>query len=129
MTICIAALAAKSKAIVCIADRAVTYASSTGGASSQSDAGAEKIVELSSTGWIALVAGNLHFAQKVTDRIIASASSERTLSRLNMQSFAAAAYKECLDDEITSKVLAPNMLTRDDFLRRPTTVQPLDPAY
>jgi hypothetical protein len=73
MTICIAAMAAKSKAIVCIADRAVTYSSSTGGVNSQSDGGVQKIIDLASTGWVALVAGNLPFAQRVTDRMIAAA--------------------------------------------------------
>ena len=129
MTICIAAMAAKSKAIVCIADRAVTYSSSTGGVNSQSDGGVQKIIDLASTGWVALVAGNLPFAQRVTDRMIAAIGTERSLSRLQMQKCATKAYQDCLEDEVTDQVLTPNLLTRDDLLRRPAAMLPLDPQY
>jgi hypothetical protein len=129
MTVCIAALAAHSRAIVCIADRAVTYSSSTGGPSSQADAGAQKIVELGKTGWVALIGGGIPFAQKVTDKLIAVVGTERNPARQRMQTVAKQAFTECLNEEIIDQVLTPNMLTRDDFFRRPNTLLPLDQAY
>lgn len=60
MTVCIAAFAAKSKAIVLVADKALTYA---GGM--QSDTSVRKILPLRLGTWHALVAGNAGFATEV----------------------------------------------------------------
>lgn len=129
MTVCIAALAAQSRAIVCIADRAVTYSSSTGGPSSQADAGAQKIVEIGATRWVSLIGGDIHFAQRVVDRMVAAVGADRNPTRQRMQTAAKDAFTECLNQEITDQVLTPNMLTRDDFFRRPASTQLLDQKY
>jgi len=129
MTICIAAFAAESKAIVCIADRAVTYASTTGGPSSQADEGIQKIVELGRTGWIALIADDVPFAQKVTDEMNSNIGSERSPTAQQMMRWARTAYEKYQEEEIVARVLTPNLLTRDDFLRRPAALQPLDTKY
>jgi hypothetical protein len=129
MTICIAAMAAESKAIVCIADRAVTYASTTGGPASQADDAAKKIIQLGQTGWVALVSGDLPFAQKVTDRISASLAEIDAPTRTEMQAFVREAYKDCLQEEVIDRVLTPNLLTLADFINRPTSLLPLDTKY
>jgi hypothetical protein len=129
MTICISAMAAKSKAIVCIADRAVTYAATTGGPASQSDSGAKKIIDLGASRWVALVAGDLSFAQKVTERISASLGSNRSPSRAEMQTFSRKAYQDCQQEVVIEQVLVPNLLTVDDYLRRPNSQLPLDTKY
>jgi hypothetical protein len=129
MTICIAAFAAENKAIACIADRAVTYSSTTGGPSSQADSGAEKIVELGRTGWVALIADDVHFAQKVTDKIIECVGATRSPTVQQMRTWAKDAYEKCQEEEIVVRVLTPNLLTREDFSRRSNTLQPLDTKY
>jgi len=67
MTVCIAAIAAKSKAIVMVADKAITY----GEQSFQADMGIKKIVPVGKTGWYALIGGNPSFAQEVIDATVA----------------------------------------------------------
>jgi hypothetical protein len=129
MTICISAMAAKSKAIVCIADRAVTYSPTTGGPASQSDSGAKKIIDLASTGWVALVAGDLAFAQKVTERIGVDLGSDRNPSRSDMQKFARKAYQDCLQETVIDQVLTPNLLTVEDYTKRSSSQLPLDTKY
>jgi hypothetical protein len=61
--------------------------------------------------------------------MIVALGSERTPSRLQMQKCATTAYQECVEAEITDQVLTPNLLTRDDFARRPQTLLPLDTKY
>lgn len=64
MTVCIAAIAAKSKAVVMIADKAITYGHER---PMQADVGIKKILPVGKTGWHALVGGDPSFAQEVID--------------------------------------------------------------
>ena len=75
MTVCISAIAASSKAIVCIADRALTY---TGyGASSENDSGVTKIVELPGVNWCAMFSGeDLTFPKRILDKVFATLTKE-----------------------------------------------------
>src|SRR5277367_1962340 len=67
MTVCISAIAAKSKAIVCIADRALTYKG--WGADTETDSGITKIIDLPGN-WCAMFSGDsLTFPKRVLDRI------------------------------------------------------------
>jgi hypothetical protein len=64
MTVCIAAIAAQSRAIVCIADRALTFAGAT--ASAQTDSGVTKIVDIPNTNWCAMFSSeDLAFPERV----------------------------------------------------------------
>jgi hypothetical protein len=122
-------MAAKSKAIVCIADRAVTYSPSTGGPAFQSDSGVKKIINLASTGWVALVAGDLAFAQRFTERIGVWLGSDRNPSRSDMQKFARQAYRDCQQDTVVDQVLTPQLLTLEDYTKRPSSQLPLDSTF
>src|SRR5271170_7248035 len=64
MTVCIAAIAAKSRAIVCIADRALTFAGAA--ASAQTDSGVTKIIDIPNTYWSAMFSSeDLAFPERV----------------------------------------------------------------
>lgn len=124
MTVCVAAFAEQSKAIVCIADRAVTYPSY--GSPVQSDSGMKKIIDVGDTKWCALFSGDASFAQEVTARL-ASKASGTARDFAWMSTNATIAYQECYEELVENRVLRPNLLTRATFISRPTNLQPLDP--
>lgn len=64
MTVCVAAFAVKSKAILLASDKALTYGSS-GPTPMQSDTGIKKIRQIGQSGWWALVSGSPSAAEKV----------------------------------------------------------------
>jgi hypothetical protein len=124
MTICIAAFSAESKAIVCIADRALTYLGY--GANSESDSGVAKIIELPGN-WCALFScDSLTFPKRVLDKIDVALTGKTSVSRLEIEAAAKKAYEETWWDEIEDQILKPILLTRKDFAARAQDVQPLD---
>lgn len=125
MTVCIAAIAADSKAIVCIADRALTYAGF--GANAETDSGVTKIVDLPGVNWCAMFSGDdLTFPKRVLDKVFAALSAERNGSLAFIESTVKMAFELCWEQEIEDQILKPNLLTKDDFVNRSTNVQPLD---
>lgn len=124
MTVCIAALAAKSKAIVCIADRKLTYPGY--GGNSESDSAILKIVDLPGN-WCALFScQSLTFPKRVLDDIIAKLSGRDDVTLAGMESTVKKAFETCWWDEIEDHILKPILLTRADFAQRSTNVHPLD---
>src|SRR5208337_3109416 len=64
MTVCIAAFAAKSKAIVLVSDKMLTYGDYNA-IQMQSDTGVRKLLHLGDSGWEVQFAGDGAFAEKV----------------------------------------------------------------
>jgi len=131
LTVCVAALAEESKAIVCIADRAITYPSY--GSPVQSDSGIKKIMDVGDTRWCALFSGDMSFAQQVVTKLAAKAGGARsqgtTLDFAWMGASALSVYQECYEELVQNRILRPFLLTKDTFLNRPKNIQPLDPQY
>ncbi|HEY1903150.1 MAG TPA: hypothetical protein VGG56_11990 [Terracidiphilus sp.] len=73
MTICVAAMAAKRKAIVMVADKAITFGKER---PMQADLGIDKMLSIGKTGWQAMVAGDASFAQEVVDAAVAEITNE-----------------------------------------------------
>jgi hypothetical protein len=131
LTVCVAAFAEASKAIVCIADRAITYPSY--GSPVQSDSGVKKIMDVGDTRWCCLFSGDMSFAQQVVARLASNAALARSqganLDFAWMESKALLAYQKCYEELIENRVLRPFLLTKDSFLNRQKNIQPLDPQF
>ncbi len=131
MTVCVASFAEKSKAIVCIADRAVTYPSY--GSPVQSDSGMKKIVDVGGTKWCALFSGDTSFAQQVVARLSGKAhaadSAGVTIDFTWMSANGLLAYQDCYEETVENEVLRPNFLTRELFISRSKKLQPLDAQF
>jgi hypothetical protein len=124
MTVCIAAFAAKSKAIVCIADRALTYPGY--GGNSETDSGIAKIVELPGN-WCALFSCDmLTFPRRILDRVKETLSAHEKITRQLVEDVAHEAYTFCWRQELEDRILIPVLLTMDDFTKRSNELQPLD---
>jgi hypothetical protein len=84
MTICAAVLAANSKAIVCIADKALTFDSSQEGGprlqSIQWDSDCTKIVTLGQTGFLCAFSGGEDGISRVLSNLLARRHSAQRLS-------------------------------------------------
>ena len=126
MTVCVAAFAEKSKAIVCIADRAITYPSY--GSPVQSDSGMKKIMDVGDTRWVALFSGDSSFAQQVVANLAtkAKAKGEGASDFDWMEPNAELAYQECYEQFVEDQVLRPFLLKRETFISRSKDLQPLD---
>lgn len=124
MTVCIAAMAAESKAIVCIADRKLTYPGY--GGNSESDSAILKIIDLPGH-WCALFScQNLTFPKRVLDQVESKLTGKTDVSLIEMETAVKQSFETCWWDEIEDHILKPILLTRADFAQRPTTQQPLD---
>jgi hypothetical protein len=130
MTVCIAAIAAQSKAIVCIADRALTFAGAT--ASAQSDTGVTKIVDIPNTRWCAMFSGDdLTFPERVLRMVAADLSKEKRdqCDRAKMESVAKAAFESCWNGEVEDQVLKPKILSIKSFTEKDKDARLLDTVY
>lgn len=113
MTVCIAAIAAKSKAVVMIADKAITYGHER---PMQADVGIKKILPVGKTGWHALVGGDPSFAQEVIDTALEQIVNPEAKGlhipgkARTMMHCMRDAYKEVRKQLVTDGVLAPSLL-------------------
>jgi len=124
MTVCISAITAKSKAIVCIADRALTYAG--WGANTETDSGLTKIIDLAGN-WCAMFSGDsLTFPKRVLDRVAEQLKTTPKIGLTEMERCVKEAFEFCWWQEVEDQVLKPNLLTRDEYANRPSDKLPLD---
>ena len=110
MTVCIAALAADSKTIVCVADKALSY-----GDYFQWDSDSTKIIRLESRGMAILISGGEVGISKVLSALSAreedlGESVSETTKICEME------YKKALDELVEAKFLAPRLITRAEYI-------------
>lgn len=128
MTVCIASFAAKSKAIVMVSDKSVTY----GGKDSiplVSDTEAQKFLRIGETFWYTLTAGDPSFAFSVVK------AAEKTLTKRpewkvadsveGMMQCLKLAYQKTRETAVVDTILKPRMLSKNLVVARPTTMQPI----
>ncbi len=111
MTVCVAALAQKSKAIVCIADTAISY-----GDSIQWDSDSSKIFELNPSGTLVLFAGGEEATSRVLGKVIARADeigNDIAETRKILES----EYEEAVNELITAKYLTPRLMTKAEYIK------------
>lgn len=118
MTICVAALAAKRRAIVMVADKAITFGRER---PMQADLGIKKLLPVGSTGWYALVSGDSTFAQQVVDRTVEIISDEAKPenkafpgSLKMMMSCMKVACKSVRRQWVVDRFIAPRLLDEKD---------------
>jgi len=131
MTVCLASIAEKSKAIVMVSDKAVTYGGSESLTPMQYDTGVKKFCRIGETYWYALIAGDPTFALSVVngaEQIIAQ-QSEFAESVVGMMNCFKAAYKKRRDSLVEDLILSPRLLTKELFVARTTDLQPLDQDF
>ena len=123
MTVCVAAIAAKSKAIVMIADKAITYGTER---PMQADVGIRKILPIGKTGWHALVGGDPSFAREVIDAALEEIRDGRKPQNLAKPGTARAmmhcmrdAYKTVRKQIVSDLILAPRLLDESKMERLP----------
>lgn len=130
MSVCIAAIAADGKAIVCIADRALTFAGAT--ASTESDSGVTKIVDIPNTNWCAMFSGeDLTFPERVLGLVAEEVSKEKRnqCDRKKMESAVVRAFECQWEKEIEDHVLKPKVLKIASFTADPKDQRLLDTVY
>lgn len=110
MTICAAALAAKSKAIVCVADKALSY-----GDFITWESDSTKIVRLSHPGCVAMFSGEEEGTSRVLSALLARDNLGSTTSEIAKA--CESEYKTCVEELIALKLLNPRLLTREHYER------------
>src|ERR1017187_3451479 len=98
MTICAAALAAKSRAIVCVADKAITFGDFI---SWESDV--TKIVKLAHPGCVAMMSGSEEGTSRVIAALVAEADLGRTIVEIKKK--CEEIYKECIREIVDQKFI------------------------
>jgi hypothetical protein len=130
MTVCIAAIAADSKAIVCIADRALTFSGTT--ASAETDSGVTKIVDVPGTSWCAMFSGDdLTFPERVLGLLAADIAKDKPkqCDRMMMEKAVKKAFEARWQSEVEDHVLKPKLLSVDSFTADPKDARLLDTVY
>jgi 20S proteasome alpha/beta subunit len=122
VTICIGAIAERDKAIVMVADRALTI-----GALQATNSGPGKIFHLG-TSWYALVSGDLSFAEGIIKAARKELISNPALcdSEVEVSALLERLYKQKRDEAVEAKILRPQLLTIPLYISRPTKMHPLD---
>lgn len=108
MTICAAALAAKSKAIVCVADKAITY-----GDVVMWESDVTKIVQLAHPGCVAMMSGEEEGTSRVLSALAAVDSLGSTVADIKKK--CEEIYVECVNELIEQKFLKPRLVSRATY--------------
>jgi 20S proteasome alpha/beta subunit len=126
MTVCIGTIAWGEKAIIMVADKAVTIRGP--GQSMQADTSVRKIMPIGDSGWYALWSGSPTFAVDIVSRISQSLKKDRSRadSWQSMMDCAKRAYQECREVSVVDNVLTPHLLTKELLVARPATLLPLE---
>jgi hypothetical protein len=115
VTVCVAALAADFKAIVCVADKALSY-----GDFIQWDSDGSKIVKINPSGTLLLFSGQEMPISKVTGALNAKGKQLWWKDRNTIIQTCEDEFKLVLDRIIDSKFLAPRLLKREDYIKAVT---------
>lgn len=114
MTICVGALAARGKSIVCVADKAVSY-----GDYIQWDADSTKIIELSKNA-LACIAGNGGHIDRVIKRIGQPDWLGKDLTQT--MKHCEEAYQQARQELVEIEYLKPTFLDRDQYVAAVTSI-------
>jgi 20S proteasome alpha/beta subunit len=121
MTVCVAAFAAESEAIVLIADKAITMGPM------MSDTSICKVSRIGKTNWLALIAGTIPICDAVIARCEQAISKTPTApdSMASMMTETSRAYLEIYEEEMIASVLQSRLLTKADVFQRSRHLLPL----
>jgi len=117
MTVCIAALAANSTAIVCIADKALSYADYI-----QWDSDSSKMIDLAPSGSLVMFSG----AEKGLSRVLAEMLETEGAcgnGKKETRQWCESKYKTASEEIIQIEILNRRLLTRHDYVNAITAAQ------
>jgi hypothetical protein len=117
MTICIAALAADSKAIVCVADKALSY-----GEEIQWDSDSAKMIYLEPANSIVMFSGDESGISSVLSTFLET-EGECGFGKTKTRKWCEQKYKEALDETLGIKFLQPRLLDREKYVAAITAAQ------
>src|ERR1700733_637151 len=113
MTVCIAAVAGNSKALVLVADKSVSYLDGNYMPRQKFDVAFNKIRPMDENGWTALIAGPIDFGERVVAASHQVAHKTRSwLYPMGVPDCMKIAYQQCRDVEVEDKILKPRLLSR-----------------
>jgi len=119
MSVCVAAFSEAQRAIVCIADRALSY-----GGSIQWDSDSSKMLTLSPKGPLILFAGDETPTTKVLAGILSRTPDlGEGKTKAEVVTVCEAEYKEAMDELIEAQFLRPRLLTKQDYVTAITAPQ------
>lgn len=111
MTVCVAALAARNRGIVCVADKALSYADYI-----QWDSDSSKIINLNPSGALVMVSGNEQAISRVMSHILAVKDQIGGRPRSDTILLCERQYAKAVEELIEAKLLRPRLLTRRDYV-------------
>jgi hypothetical protein len=112
MTICVAALAADFEAIVCMADKALTY-----GDYIQWDSDSSKIIKVNPSGTLMLFSGDEEPSSKVLAKFIARRGELWKKERDSIVGVCEEQYSAALNDLLEAKFLRSRFLDRKEYVK------------
>jgi len=118
VTVCVAAFAAKSNAIVLISDRAVTRGSMA------TDTSICKMSQLANSSWFGLISGAISTADEILT-LAESKLGEYDGSLMSIMKVTSMAYQEIYDLQLAKTVFSPKLLTKEDVFLRSRKYLPL----
>lgn len=126
MTICAAAFAEKSQAIVMVSDKALTHSGVYG-----SDTDIQKMLPIGKSHWRALVAGDTSFAKKVIRESAAMIEADKTIDQTQfaMMKCVTESYQRMREQFALDQILRPRLLTKELLVARSAALLPLPDLY
>jgi hypothetical protein len=112
MTVCIAAIAAETKAIVLVADKAASYVLDNR-TTLKADVAVRKIRRMNALGWVALISGPMDFGERVIDLADSTYAVQEGPVMMGVPECMKMAYQVCRRIEAVDRILIPRMLTRE----------------
>lgn len=110
MTVCVAALFADSRVIVCVADKAISY-----GDYIQWDSDSSKIAKINDRGIAVLISGGEDGISKVLGALL-SRAPELGRSVPETLKICEEEYRKALDEFLEARFLSPRLLTKSDYV-------------
>jgi hypothetical protein len=104
LTICVGALAADGKAIVCVADKSVTYGDDISG-----EADASKIFQLPS-GLVVMMSGDEPDCERYISKLSRNPDLGKSLP--DLISYSETKYKETREELMAIRILMPNLIDK-----------------
>jgi 20S proteasome alpha/beta subunit len=126
LTVCVAAFAAKERAIVLISDTAITKGDMV------SDTSILKMSQIGDTPWHAMMSGSVSLCEEILIRSDAALKEPGRQSdadsHVSMMSLVSRVYAQIYEEHLVARVLTPRLLTKTDLYTRPNTLLRL-PKY
>ncbi len=121
MTVCVAAIAAESNALVLVSDKAVSRGFMV------SDTTICKMSRIGDSAWHVLVSGDISICDEVllrSEEALAKTKADAD-SYASMMRLVSRAYADVYEAHLVAQTLTPKLLTKDDLVNRPRRLLPL----